>query len=158
MANTSIPVDVTELRVSVIGAQKGMLDASPGVSGTFAGTSGTNSVTVAAKFGNGTEKVVYMGSIGKIFLFFFLGEWTSNGWLKNFLCTWINHFHVVYVWHTNIKSVFITKCQRITLLPPGKEKNEETFSYHNRSVPCNNQSLCRFLRKETHFNISFLFF
>ena len=64
MANTCIPGDVTELRVSVNGAQKGMLDASPGASGSFAGTSGSNSVMVVAKFGNGAEEVVYMGSIG----------------------------------------------------------------------------------------------
>ena len=41
-----------------------MLDASPGASGSFAGTSGSNSVMVVAKFGNGAEEVVYMGSIG----------------------------------------------------------------------------------------------
>ena len=64
MATTCIPGDVTELRVSVNGAQKGMLDTSPGSSGTFAGTSGSNPVTVVAKFGNGTEEVVYQGSIG----------------------------------------------------------------------------------------------
>jgi len=64
MANTCIPGDVTELRVSVNGAQKGILDASPGAGGTFAGTSGSNTVTVVAKFGNGAENVVYQGSIG----------------------------------------------------------------------------------------------
>jgi hypothetical protein len=64
MANTCIPGDVIELRVSVNGAQKGMLDASSGASGTFAGTSGTNSVTVVAKFANGAESVVYMRMIG----------------------------------------------------------------------------------------------
>jgi len=64
MANTCIPGDVTGLRVSVNGAQKGMLDASPGASGTFAGTSGSNSVTVVAKFANGAESVVYQGLIG----------------------------------------------------------------------------------------------
>jgi len=64
MANTCIPGDVTELRVSVNGAQKGMLDARPGASGTFAGTSGSNSVTVVAKFGNGAEEVVYQSLIG----------------------------------------------------------------------------------------------
>ena len=64
MATTCIPGDDTELRVSVNGAQKGMLDASPGTSGTFAGTSGGDSVTVVAKFGNGAEGVVYQGSIG----------------------------------------------------------------------------------------------
>jgi len=63
MANTCIPGDVTELRVSVNGAQKGMLYASPGASGTFAGTSGSNAVVVVAKFGNGAKSVVYMGSI-----------------------------------------------------------------------------------------------
>jgi len=42
MANTCIPGDVTELRVSVNGVQKGMPDASPGASGTFAGTSGNS--------------------------------------------------------------------------------------------------------------------
>ena len=63
MANTCIPGDVTELRVSVNGALKGMLDASPGASGTFVGTSGTNSVTVVAKFANGAESVVYIGTI-----------------------------------------------------------------------------------------------
>ena len=61
MANTCIMGDVTELRVSVNGAQKGMPDASPGASGTFAGIPGTNSVTVVAKFGNGAEGVVYQG-------------------------------------------------------------------------------------------------
>ena len=61
MANTCIPGDVTGLRVSVNGAQKGMLDTSPGASGTFTGTSGTNTVTVVAKFGNGAESVVYQG-------------------------------------------------------------------------------------------------
>jgi hypothetical protein len=62
MATTCIPGDVTELRFSVNGAQKGMLEASPGVSGTFAGPSGGNSVTVVAKFGNGTESVVYQNA------------------------------------------------------------------------------------------------
>ena len=64
MANTCIPGDITELRVSVNGVQKGMLDASPGATGTYTGTSGTNSVTVVAKFANGAESVVHMGSIG----------------------------------------------------------------------------------------------
>jgi hypothetical protein len=35
MANTCIPGDVAGLKVSVNGAQKGMLAASPGASGTF---------------------------------------------------------------------------------------------------------------------------
>ena len=59
MANTCIAGDVTELRVSVNGAQKGMLGTSPGASGTFAGTSGSNTVTVVVKFTNGAEKVVF---------------------------------------------------------------------------------------------------
>jgi hypothetical protein len=63
MANTCIPGDITELRVSVNGQQKGMLAASPGASGTFAGTSGSNAVTVVAKFANGAESVVYEGLI-----------------------------------------------------------------------------------------------
>jgi hypothetical protein len=61
MATTCIPGDITGLRVSVNGAQKGMLDASPGASGTFGGMSGGNTVTVVAKFGNGAESVVYQG-------------------------------------------------------------------------------------------------
>ncbi|DAC72139.1 MAG TPA: hypothetical protein DSN98_06720 [Thermoplasmata archaeon] len=40
------------------------------------GTSGTNSVKVIAKFANGAESVVYMGSIGYIFRF---NELTNNG-------------------------------------------------------------------------------
>lgn len=64
IANTCMQGDVTGLMVVVNGAQKGMLDASPGASGTFAGTSGTNSVTVVAKFVNGAENIVYIGSIG----------------------------------------------------------------------------------------------
>ena len=63
MANTCIAGDITGLTVSVNGAQKGTLDASPGASGTFAGTSGTNSVTVVAKYANGAESVVYMGTV-----------------------------------------------------------------------------------------------
>jgi len=42
MANTCIPGDVTGLRVSVNGAQKGMPGTSPGASGAFAGTSGNS--------------------------------------------------------------------------------------------------------------------
>jgi hypothetical protein len=58
MANTCIPGDITGLRVSVNGQQKGMLDARPGASGTFAVTSGRDTVMVVAKFGNGAESVV----------------------------------------------------------------------------------------------------
>ena len=63
MANTCIPGDVTELRVSVNGAQKGLLDASPGSSGTFAGTSGSNSVMGVAKFANGVKSAVYQNAV-----------------------------------------------------------------------------------------------
>jgi len=64
MANTCIPGDVTEIRVSVNRAQKGMPGTSPGASGTFAGTSDGNAVVVVAKFANGAESVVYQGLIG----------------------------------------------------------------------------------------------
>jgi len=64
MVNTCITGDVTGLRVSVNRAQKGMPGASPGASGAFAGTSGSNSIMVVAKFANGAESVVYQGSIG----------------------------------------------------------------------------------------------
>jgi hypothetical protein len=63
MANTCIQGDITELRVSVNRAQKGMPGASPGASGTFAGTSGRDAVTVVAKFGNGAESVVYQSVV-----------------------------------------------------------------------------------------------
>jgi hypothetical protein len=56
--------DVTELKISVNGAQKGMFDTSPGASGTFAGTSGGNTVAVVARFGNGAEEVVCQGLVG----------------------------------------------------------------------------------------------
>jgi hypothetical protein len=62
ITNTCIPGDITGLRVSVNGEQKGMPDARPGASGTFAGTSGGNSVTVVAKFANGAESVVYQNA------------------------------------------------------------------------------------------------
>ena len=61
MANTCIPGDVTELRVSVNGVEMGMLDTLPGASGIFAGTSGSNTVTVVAKFRNNADSVVYQG-------------------------------------------------------------------------------------------------
>ena len=61
MATTCIPWEVTRLRVSVNGQQKGMPGASPGASGTFAGTSDGNAVMMVAKFANGAESVVYQG-------------------------------------------------------------------------------------------------
>jgi hypothetical protein len=63
MANTCFTGDITALRVSVNGAQEGLLDTRPGAGATFAGTSGTNSVTVVATFSNGAESVVYQGSV-----------------------------------------------------------------------------------------------
>jgi hypothetical protein len=59
MTSTCFAGDITELRVSVNGQQKGTLGASPGSTGTFDGASGTNTVVVAAKFANGAESVVY---------------------------------------------------------------------------------------------------
>ena len=50
MAIICIQGDITELRVSVNGAQKGMLDSSPDASGTYAVTKCTNMITVVAKF------------------------------------------------------------------------------------------------------------
>jgi hypothetical protein len=62
MTSTCSAGEITELRVSVNGQQKGILGASPGSSGTFDGTSGTNSVVVAAKFANGAESVVFQNA------------------------------------------------------------------------------------------------
>jgi hypothetical protein len=59
MTSTCFAGDITELRVSVNGAQKGTLGSGPGSSGTFDGTSGSNNVVVSAKFSNGAESVVY---------------------------------------------------------------------------------------------------
>ena len=59
MTSTCYAGDITELRVSVNGAQKGTLNPNPGSSGTFTGTSGSNNVIVVAKFANGAESVVY---------------------------------------------------------------------------------------------------
>jgi len=62
MASTCSAGDITALTVSVNGAQKGTLDSTPGASGTVAGTSGTNTVIVVAKFANGAENVVYQNA------------------------------------------------------------------------------------------------
>jgi hypothetical protein len=64
MTNTYLKGDITGLWGSVNGSQKGILDARPNASGTYIGTSGTNSVTVVANFINGAEEVVCQGSIG----------------------------------------------------------------------------------------------
>jgi len=63
MATTCIPGDSTGLMVTVNGVQKGMPGTSPGASGTFAGTSSSNSIMVVAKFGNGAEGVVCQGVV-----------------------------------------------------------------------------------------------
>ena len=62
MTTTCFTGDITELRVSVNGEQKGTLGSSPGSGGTFTGTSGSNNVVVAAKFANGAESVVYQNA------------------------------------------------------------------------------------------------
>jgi predicted nucleic acid-binding Zn ribbon protein len=59
MSSTCSAGDVTELRVSLNGALKGTLGTSPGTGKTFAGTSGTNSVIVIARFADGAERPVY---------------------------------------------------------------------------------------------------
>ena len=59
MTSTCVAGDITELRVSVNGAQKGTLSPNPGSSGTFTGTSGSNNVIVTAKYANGAEGVVF---------------------------------------------------------------------------------------------------
>ena len=62
MTTTCFAGDITELRVSVNGEQKGTLSSSPGSSGTFTGTSRSDNVIVAAKFANGAESVVYQNA------------------------------------------------------------------------------------------------
>jgi len=59
MTSTCTAGDVTELRVSVNGAQKGTLGMSPGSSGTFPGTSPNNNVIVVARYANGAEGIVF---------------------------------------------------------------------------------------------------
>jgi len=62
MTTTCFTGDITELSVSVNGEKKGTLSSSPGSSGTFTGTSGSNNVIVAAKFSNSAESVVYQNA------------------------------------------------------------------------------------------------
>jgi predicted nucleic acid-binding Zn ribbon protein len=62
MTSTCSAGDVTELRVSINGAQKGTLNPNPGSSGMFAGISGSNNVIVTAKFANGVESVVFQNA------------------------------------------------------------------------------------------------
>jgi hypothetical protein len=62
MTNQCSAGDISELRVSVNGAQKGTLGSGAGASGTFAGTSGTNTVIVVAKYTNGAEGIVYQNA------------------------------------------------------------------------------------------------
>jgi hypothetical protein len=63
MSSTCSAGDITGLQVSINGAAKGTLGISPGASGTFAGTSGTNNVIVTAKYSNGAESVVYQNTL-----------------------------------------------------------------------------------------------
>jgi hypothetical protein len=62
MTSTCFAGDITELRVSVNGEQKGTLRTSPGSSGTFTGASGSNNVIVVAEYANGAESVVYQNA------------------------------------------------------------------------------------------------
>jgi len=62
MTTTCYAGDITELRVSVNGQEKGTLGSTVGASGTFSGTSGSNNVVVAAKFSNGAESVVFQNA------------------------------------------------------------------------------------------------
>jgi hypothetical protein len=62
MTSTCFAGEITELRVSINGEQKGTLSTSPGSSGTFTGTSRSDNVIVAAKFANGAESVVYQNA------------------------------------------------------------------------------------------------
>jgi hypothetical protein len=62
MTTTCYAGDITELRVSINGEQKGTLSSSPGSSGTFIGTSGSNNVIVVAQYANGAESVVYQNA------------------------------------------------------------------------------------------------
>jgi predicted nucleic acid-binding Zn ribbon protein len=62
MTSTCYAGDITELRVSINGEQKGPLSTSPGSGGTFTGASGSNNVIVAATFANGARSVVYQNA------------------------------------------------------------------------------------------------
>jgi predicted nucleic acid-binding Zn ribbon protein len=59
MTSTCSAGDVTELKVSVNGVQKGIMGIGVGTSMTYPGTSGANNVIVVAKFANGAERVVF---------------------------------------------------------------------------------------------------
>ncbi|GEM_PF-1269412 len=62
MTSTCSAGEITGLKVSVNGAQAGTLGTSPGASGTFAATSGTNNVVVTAHYANGAEAVVFQNA------------------------------------------------------------------------------------------------
>jgi len=59
MTSTCMSGDVSELRVSVNGVQKGLLGSNTGTTGTFPGTTGKDSVIVVVKYANGVENVIY---------------------------------------------------------------------------------------------------
>jgi hypothetical protein len=63
MSSTCFAGDVTGLRVLINGEQKGTLSTSPGSSGTFTGTAGSNNVIVVAAFANGAESVVFQNAV-----------------------------------------------------------------------------------------------
>ena len=62
MTSTCFAGDITELRVSVNGEQKGTLGSGPGSSETFTGTTASDNVIVVATFANGAEGVVYQNT------------------------------------------------------------------------------------------------
>jgi hypothetical protein len=62
MTSTCYAGDITGLSVMINGEQKGTLSTSPGSSGSFTGTSGSNNVVVTAKFANGAESVVFQNA------------------------------------------------------------------------------------------------
>ena len=62
MTNQCGSGDISELRVTLNGAQKGTLGTNAGASKTFDGTSGTNNVIVVAKYANGAESVIFQNA------------------------------------------------------------------------------------------------
>jgi hypothetical protein len=64
MTTTCGAGELTGLKVSINGVQQIVtLGSNPGASGTFAGTSGSNSVIVTANFANGAQAVVYQNTL-----------------------------------------------------------------------------------------------
>ncbi|MFZ0004969.1 MAG: hypothetical protein WCC86_01945 [Methanoregula sp.] len=63
MQSTCSPGEVTEIQVSINGAQVGTLGISPGTSKTFTSPSGITNVVVTAKYSDGAESVVYQSTL-----------------------------------------------------------------------------------------------